>query len=191
MSSRSERFWARVDRSGGAEACWPWIGCHNGPGYGQVRWDGRQQGAHRIAWEERNGPIPERLLVCHRCDNPPCCNPAHMFLGTVRDNAADMLRKGRAASGEAHGAKFSGDRNGARTKPERHPHGERHPDAKLKESDVLRILTLARNGVPQRVLAAEYGVRPSTISSVVTRTSWKHIHWSLSPESAPESGGKR
>jgi hypothetical protein len=64
-------------------------------GYGTIRLSRRDVGAHRVAWTLTNGPIPAGLVVCHRCDNPPCCNPEHMFIGTQRDNLADMFAKGR------------------------------------------------------------------------------------------------
>lgn len=90
------KFWSKVDKSGGPEACWPWTGATNELGYGVTQFDGRAALAHRKAWALTNGPIPDDKLVCHRCDSPPCCNPAHHFLGTNADNMADMAAKGRA-----------------------------------------------------------------------------------------------
>lgn len=88
------RFWSNVRRSDG---CWEWTGSKRGNGYGCLAVGGRQVGAHRVAWETQNGPIPEGLFVLHKCDNPPCVRPDHLFLGTAKDNAMDMARKGRAA----------------------------------------------------------------------------------------------
>jgi hypothetical protein len=76
-----ERFWAKVDKSGGPSACWLWTASTN-KGYGQLEIDGRPEGAHRIAYKLSIGPIPNGLSVCHSCDNPPCCNPSHLFLGS-------------------------------------------------------------------------------------------------------------
>lgn len=87
-----DRFWARVDKSGD---CWTWSGLKKGNGYGRVWWDGRGTTAHRAAWMIANGPIPPGLCVLHRCDNPPCCNPAHLFAGTQQQNIADKVAKGR------------------------------------------------------------------------------------------------
>ena len=91
--------------------CWLWMDCAHEFGYGLLKIGGRKGPvvrAHRYAWELHNGPIPRGLFVCHRCDNPPCCNPAHLFLGTNADNVRDMRRKGRGFDipprpGERHG----------------------------------------------------------------------------------------
>lgn len=92
--SDEERFWSRVDRRGPDE-CWPWTGSRNPAGYGAFSRGGKRSNTHRVAWEMTHGPIPGRLHVLHACDNPPCCNPAHLSLGTHEDNMADMVAKGR------------------------------------------------------------------------------------------------
>lgn len=98
----ADRFWSRVQKG---EGCWLWGGSLKTNGYGQLNGpsqgggrDGKNLLAHRVAWELVNGPIPDGLWVLHRCDNPPCVNPAHLFLGTVRDNVIDMWTKGRGCS---------------------------------------------------------------------------------------------
>lgn len=97
------RFWAKVDRSGGPEACWLWLaGVRNDDGYGQFRLGGRMQQAHRIAYEQANGPIPDGLHVLHRCDVRRCVNPGHLFIGTNADNMADRNAKGRQSRGAKH-----------------------------------------------------------------------------------------
>jgi hypothetical protein len=120
--------------------CWVWQGYRNEHGYGRL-WAPKRY-VHRAAYEAFVGPIPAGLNVLHRCDNPPCCNPAHLFLGTRADNARDMLAKGRGAlqknpalmarSGDAHWSRHKperiarGDRNGARTRPDCLARGDRH-----------------------------------------------------------------
>lgn len=97
-------FWPRVDMSAGADACWPWIG-HVVSGYGSARLNGKTKGAHVIAYTATHGPVPSGLVVMHACDNPPCCNPAHLSAGTYRDNTQDSIRKGRKPSIETHSLK--------------------------------------------------------------------------------------
>jgi len=92
-----ERFWARV-KKGKPDECWEWTASKNPKGYGWFRpgSKGCPFHAHRIAWRIANGPVPVGLCVLHRCDNPPCCNPHHLFLGTQLDNVRDKVQKGRA-----------------------------------------------------------------------------------------------
>jgi hypothetical protein len=89
-----KRFWAKVDVKDEDE-CWLWLGGVTYRGYGHSRLNGRQMGAHRAAWILTFGPIPDGLLVLHKCDVPKCCNPKHLFLGTHRDNLVDAQQKGR------------------------------------------------------------------------------------------------
>jgi len=90
-----DRFWTRVDRSAGAEGCWPWVAGKSGCGYGTLGVNWTDQYVHRLSYEMNFGPIPDGMCVCHHCDNPPCVNPLHLFLGTVGDNVRDMVQKGR------------------------------------------------------------------------------------------------
>lgn len=93
-----DRFWSKV-AVGDRNACWPWLAAVNMYGYGVFRLADKQVKAHRLAWILTNGEIPESLVVCHRCDNPPCCNPHHHFLGTKKENTQDCIKKGRFRRG--------------------------------------------------------------------------------------------
>jgi hypothetical protein len=136
------RFAANIAR-GEPGACWEWRGNRDGCRYGKF-FASRYVGAHRLAWMLARGEIPTGLHVLHRCDNPPCCNPEHLFLGTMKDNCADMVAKGR-------GNRAKGARHGRHTHPEATARGERSGTAKLTDQQVEEIrnsqddaLTLAR-----------------------------------------------
>ena len=146
----TERFWRHVDRGGGESECWPWSGAHNRFGHGNFLNDrGEKTTAHRVAWEFANGPIPVNMCVCHRCDNPPCCNPAHLFLGTRGDNANDMAAKGRAAQ------------------------GERHPQRKLTTIIAGEIRqTHSASGATFTSIAARFGVGRTTVADIVYGKRW-------------------
>lgn len=100
--SRDDYFWNKVDKRG-ADECWPWKGGVDLDGYGQSCYKYRNQRAHRLAWEVVNGrPVPSGLNVCHSCDNPPCCNPGHLWLGTQADNMQDAVQKRRHSGFTRH-----------------------------------------------------------------------------------------
>ena len=161
------RFWKSVDRTGGPDACWPWTGAkRTRKGYGSA-WDGeRSVSAHRLAYQLANGDTGDGLLVCHECDNPPCCNPKHLFEGTVTDNSDDKVRKGRHARGATHGFVLH---------PERVARGERAGKAKLKEAEVLTIRRLVAGGRSMRSVAFAYNVHPSTVQGIVKYRYWRFL----------------
>lgn len=156
-------FWSKVDRSAGDGVCWPWIGSVGSGGYGQVRVGGVLLKAHRRAWALANGePVGAGVVVLHTCDNPACCNPAHLKRGTQQENIADMKAKGRARSGPDH----IWSRNRRRAK------GEANGNAKLTAADVRGIRASSGN---KRAIAARYGVSDVLIGKVIRREVWTHI----------------
>lgn len=150
------RFWAKVDQRGRNE-CWPWLATANNKGYGliQKQVDGRngKRLAHRISYELRFGPIDPDICVLHRCDNPICVNPSHLFLGSKRDNIADMIAKGRG-----------------RAPP--HMVGASHGGAKLTEKQAYYVLHTPKRA-PE--LACELGVLRSVINRIRSGKSWTHL----------------
>lgn len=146
------RFWALVDKTG---PCWLWTGTkHNGYGKFEAVC-GQQCWAHRLAWELTNGLIPDGLFVCHDCpdgDNPSCCNPSHMFLGTHRDNVADAVEK------------------------QQHRRGEAHMSAILDEAKVRAMRDqYEAGGVSVKRLALENGVCYTAAYRAISRETWKHV----------------
>jgi hypothetical protein len=156
------RYLSKVDQSGGPEACWPWTGAKDQDGYG-IFWDGtyRDNGAGRYVrvtrwtYEQFIGPIPDRLNLCHRCDNPPCVNPAHLFTGSHADNHADREAKGRGGQWMTR--------------------GESHVNHKLTDGMVRTIRQWASEGISQSQLAREFGVSNQLISKIVRRKAWAHV----------------
>lgn len=156
-----ERFEAKVDRSGGPDACHVWTGSKGNYGYGQLRvmCGGRARGmilrAHRMALEWALGePIPYHLMVLHKCDNPPCANPLHLSIGTQKDNMSDAALKGR----------LSGRRTGA-------PKGSQNGHAKLTDEQVLAI----RASKTPYLFGRTLGITKGTIHGIVAGNTWKHL----------------
>ncbi len=158
--------------------CFLWLGPRTGNGYGAIKIGKKMCAAHRIVYEEFVGPIPPGLLVCHKCDVPLCVNPAHLFLGTNKDNMLDAARKGRTASGDRswprlHPEKLArGGRNGQHTHPEKTARGERNGGAKLKLSDVVEIRRLLATGLTQQAVARMFSISNQQMSNIANRRSW-------------------
>lgn len=164
LRALTNAFWRHV-AVGDQGECWVWTGA-TAQGYGVWAFSGRMQGAHRIAWILQHGPIPEGRYVCHRCDNPPCCNPKHLFLGSQGENMADAAAKSRVARG---------DRHYTRRNPEAVLRGHQHGCAKLTPDDVRAIRRRAAQGETQLALGEEFGVTQTTIFKIVHRQRWRHV----------------
>lgn len=153
----AERFWAKVDRSDGPDACWLWTGATTGAGYGRITLGSPGPSpliqATHVAWGMANGPVPDGIEVLHNCptgDNPRCVNPSHLFLGTQAVNMADKVAKDRQHKGEQiHNAKLTGE-------------------------EVDDIRTLYASGTRVTDLATLFGVCHQHISDLVNRRKWTH-----------------
>lgn len=134
------------------DGCWVWQLGRDHDGYGQIKMDGRTKRAHVVAYTAFNGPIEKGLYVLHVCDNPACCNPNHLFLGTNADNVADMCQKGRQSRGETAAM------------------------AKLREEQITVIREMYASGQASiSSLARMNGVVRGTIRFVVQNKTWRHI----------------
>lgn len=150
--SLEDRFWNRVEKTD--DGCWLWNGSRTERGYGRIGGsDKKVLLAHRLSWKIHFGE-PRGLCVLHRCDNPPCVNPDHLFLGTVLENNEDMREKGRG------------------TRPPYHS-GESHPRAKLTLEEVLQIRSsYSPRKVTRSQLADRFGVSEGTIKAILSRRNW-------------------
>lgn len=149
---RIAALWKKIDKSGGDDSCWIWMGSRHPQGYGVMRAGAKTIFAHRLAYEATYGPFLHELDVLHRCDNPPCCNPRHLFLGTHSENMADRKRKGRYST---------------------MPRGEQHSQHKLTEVQVVEIRRLFASGqFTKQALGEMFGVHRSQIRRILTGATW-------------------
>ena len=151
-ASRKARFWGHVSKRSPAE-CWEWQAARNDKGYGRVKLSGNTYPAHRVAYLLEHGRDPGPLLVRHRCDNPPCCNPSHLELGTDKDNARDKVERGRCSA--------------------RPQGGESNAHARLRTVQIGEIVEAFRAGQSNTRIATRYPVSDSLISRIRTGRSWQ------------------
>ena len=153
--SEKKRFWEKVFIPDGENACWEWLASKSFDGYGKIYYKGMGTSAHRVSWMIANGSIPGKLCVLHHCDNPECCNPKHLFLGTRGDNVHDAMKKGRRAD----------------------MRGENAGSSKLTANQVLAIREEYKTMEvkSQNALARKYGVTQANIWYILHRKSWTHI----------------
>lgn len=143
----TDRFMAKVSKAD--DGCWRWVGHARPDGYGLIWKDGRAQRANRVSFELFNGPLEPGQVVCHRCDNPSCVNPDHLFSGTRLENNRDAVIK------------------------DRHPRGERNGQSRLSVDDVLAIRSM--RGTPQATIARQFKIHQSTVSDIWTGRRWKYL----------------
>lgn len=148
-------FWSNVS-IGNDKDCWEWIALSGTNQYAQTHFNGKSIRCHRLAYELTYGEILDGMLVCHHCDNPPCCNPKHLFLGTHQDNIDDRERKGRNKLPKVK--------------------GENHGNHKLTNNQIIKIRNLYSSGnYSYRLLSKMYSVSFSQIRNIVKRKAWSHI----------------
>lgn len=146
------KFWLCVDKS---NECWNWKRKPTSNGYGQIAMFGRRFWAHRVSYMLHFGQIPEHLFVLHKCDNRKCCNPSHLFLGTIKDNYDDMVKKGRDKKGNQRGSK-----NG---------------NATLNEEIVSKIKLKINSGQSLISISREMNINYSTIRSIKQNRNWSYV----------------
>ena len=151
MKTLEERFLSKINKT---ETCWLWTKYKNKKGYGQFAVTSNNiQQAHRISYELYYGEFDNNLFVCHKCDNPSCVNPDHLFLGTPQDNMTDKVKKSRQSN----------------------LIGSYNPNHKLIEEDIIEIKNLLLSGMKQKEIAQKYNVDRMTIYYIKYNKTWKHI----------------
>lgn len=153
MKNRKLAFWKLVDKSKGEDACWIWKGNYNSWGYGRFADEGVKWVAHRYAFYLYGGDVSK--FVCHKCDNPACVNPSHLFSGTSQDNTNDMISKGRNSC------------------------GEKHPHSKLTTKKVIALRRDYANGLPLEKLAKKYKIQFQSVSAIARGDKWKHLPYAI------------
>lgn len=148
-----ERFWPKVIKLFGMNSCFEWVAAKDRAGYGSIGLNGKVISAHRASWIIHNGPIPNGGWVLHKCDNPSCVRPSHLFIGNHKSNMKDKVSKSR----------------------QHHPSGSKNGRTKLADMDVIQIRIDHSNGKSTTEIAKEKGIHRHSAWMIVTNKSWKHI----------------
>lgn len=149
IENAKTRFWRAVNKT---DKCWEWSGCRHYKGYGEFIIEGKNKTkAHRFSWFLAHGKIPDGMLVLHKCDNPPCVRPDHLFLGTPKTNRQDCNSKMR------------------------HCYGQRMHTAKLTEGDVIEIRKADLTNRTRLSIAEEFGISGRQVTAICRRENWKHV----------------
>lgn len=164
-----EKFWQRVDRSAGDDACWPWLASMTRRGYGMFHLGkGNYARVNRVAWFLENGRIPDGMVIAHECDNPSCANPRHLNAISQLANIEDRNKKGRAMNGPNAPRRSLQPLKG-------HRRGEGANRAKLTAAQVIEIRAQHASGVSIRGIGRTFGVSGASIAAIVKRRSWQHV----------------
>lgn len=153
LERRAATFWASVKTDDDPALCWPWLGHCSSLGYGQTTLGNRHTLAHRLAYQLTHGSIPDGLAILHRCDNPPCCNPSHLYAGTLQRNALDREERGRSRPRRGHLNTF----------------------AKLTPAQVREIRRRHAAGETYKALGAEFGLHPQNIGRVCRGEGYRNV----------------
>lgn len=197
-------FWGNV-KVGAPDECWEWQRGRTKLGYGKMQANKKPVGAHRVACELAHGPIPDGMVVMHSCDNPPCCNPAHLSIGTYKDNGRDMNIKGRMSrklnaddivamrNSYAQGTSLQSLAehfnisdsqvcnivHGLRWNHVGGPISEfvriRRKGPKLLDDEIRLIRLLAQKGATRADIAERFGITVSNVCQIVARRTWRHV----------------
>ena len=159
-----ERFWVKVDIKSSWEECWNWTaGCRTKKGYGTIKYNGKHVDSHRLSWMMFNNrfDLTPKDYICHRCDNPSCVNPSHLFLGNAQINAKDAYDKGRIKMPISEGVRFK--------------KGDKAYNSVLTDDDVLKIREMIKDGFLIKNIALLFGVSRYKITDIRRNRSYANV----------------